>query len=65
MTGEIRWVALLPDPATGLDAPVCEAGSRKPKVFVAADKASAERQVPGIAEAQESGEIRQAQGPVG
>ncbi len=32
---ELRWVALLPDPVTGIDAPVPEVGTGKPHVWVA------------------------------
>lgn len=41
---EIRWVALLPDPVTGLDYPVLDA-SEKPVIWVAMDKKAAEKQV--------------------
>lgn len=45
MSGEIRWLALLPDPVTGLDAPTCEAGSGKSMIWVAPDLAAARVQV--------------------
>jgi len=44
MSGEIRWVALLPDPVTGLDQPI-KAISGQDMVWIAPDQKAATKQV--------------------
>lgn len=41
---EIRWVCLLPDPVTGLDAPVCDSNGQ-PRIWMAPNREIAVRLV--------------------
>lgn len=39
----VTWIAVVPDPVTGLDEPIEEAGTRRPKVWVAPNREYAVR----------------------